>query len=214
MDSIYPLNAKLLGKNWPAIVDDYLETFPPNHFNLNRTAKQFPGYVEQYLSDYTERYPFLAELADYEWVEMDLLEVDEALPHSQLESPQTPDHITSYGPIINPALRIRHYQFPIISIAEQLESSKRKPGKVKPGQSRVAIYRDPKLNRCRFLDVGPVAASVVEAAQAAPITYAELIALAVSMSPGVNPQQTIADFLVLVDDLQSKNLFLGNKKLT
>src|SRR5277367_133169 len=74
MNSIYPLSAKLLGKNWPAIVDDYLETFPPHHFNLNRTAKQFPGYAEQSLSEFTERFPFLPELADYEWVEMELLE--------------------------------------------------------------------------------------------------------------------------------------------
>jgi hypothetical protein len=212
MQSIYPLCAKLLGKSWESIVDDYLEANPPDHFNLNRSAKRFPQYVESALSNYTKRFPYLAELADYEWIEMEMLEINKDLPQSDLEKLETPEQFTIYSPVVNPAMITRHYQYPIIAIAERIEASKHKPVKVKPGASDVVVYRSPQTNGCRFLSVGPVAAKIIEAARDKKSTYADLISLAVSMNPNDNPTQVVADFLELVEYLQTNHLFLGSTK--
>src|SRR5579883_3341877 len=37
-DSVYPCCARLLGDRWDDIVDHYIHKFPPDHYNLNRTA--------------------------------------------------------------------------------------------------------------------------------------------------------------------------------
>jgi len=214
MKSIFPLCAKLLGKKWDGIVDDYLHTCPPNHFNLNRTAKRFPKYVENSLDDERKRFPYLAELADYEWIEMELLELelDQDLPKSELGNLESPEHFTNYRPVVNPAMIMRHYQYPIIAIAERIEASKHKPTKVKPGESDVVVFRSPETNGCRFLSVGPVAAKIIETARDSRMTYAELISMAVSMNANDDPTRVVADFLELVEHLQTNQLFLGSTK--
>ncbi len=152
MLSIYPLCAKLLSSHWEEVIDNYLDVFPPSHFNLNQTAKQFPEYVTNHLQEFTAKYPYLSELADYEWIELELLEHHAStVSPSELEILQTPEHFAQFGPILNPALIIRKYQHPIIAIAEKLEGPKRKPGKVSPKQTHVVVYRDCENNRCRFL---------------------------------------------------------------
>jgi len=214
MRSIYPLCAKLLGKNWDKIVDDYLSTHPPDHFNLNRTAKRFPIFAQSNLSQYKAKFPYLAELADYEWIEMEILEIEAGAPKSDLENLERPEHFTDYRPIVNPAMIMRHYQYPIIAIAERIEASKHKPTKVKPGESDVVVFRSPETHGCRFLSVGPVAAKIIETARADRGSYADLISLAVSLNSNDNPTKVVSDFLELVGSLQANNLFLGNKKST
>ncbi len=142
MSSIYPLCEKLLGKVWQGAVELYLEECPPNHYNLNRMAKRFPEFVMEHLPEQIERFPFLGELADYEWVEMELLEYNEDTPRSDLASLQSPSEFAQYAPIVNPASIIRHYQFPIIEIASKIENSKRKPAKVRARKSYVVTYRE------------------------------------------------------------------------
>lgn len=214
MSSIYPLCAKVIGGRWEQIVDDYLEVHPPHHFNLNRTAAHFPSFIATYSESLLHRCPYLIDLADYEWVELEMIEHDGIAPTSQLENLDSPEQFARFGPIINPALKVRTYQYPVISIAERLESGKRKAGKVNAKQSHVVIYRDPAINRCRFLEVGPTAAAILsrvieETAEHRVCTYNELMTLAVSMS-AADPQKTIADFLGLVEQLQTDRLFLGN----
>jgi hypothetical protein len=215
LTSIYPLCARLLGKHWKTVVDDYLNAFPPSHFNLNKTGYRFPQYVLESLPDMIQRHPYLAELADYEWAEMEMLECDEQAPPSELKQLDSVDQFSLYAPIVNPALALRHYRFPIIKVAEQLESGKRKPAKVNAAKSvvNVVIYRDPQLNRCRFLDVGDVAAAVLERVQTQSTSHTDLIALVLSMSPDVNPQIVIADFLAMIEHFQANRLMLGNRRI-
>lgn len=214
MSSIYPLCEKLLGKVWQGAVELYLEECPPNHYNLNRMAKRFPEFVMEHLPEQIERFPFLGELADYEWVEMELLEYNEDTPRSDLASLQSPTEFAEYAPIVNPASIIRHYQFPIIEIASKIENSKRKLAKVRAKKSYVVTYRDPKTNRCRFMDVGETAAALIESAKAQATPYTQLITQAVALNPDSDPQTTITQFIELVDNLQSSNVFLGNRNLS
>jgi hypothetical protein len=81
-----------------------------------------------------------------------------------------------------------------------------------PKDSIVLIYRDPSINRCRFLEAGAVAASILEKCRQSLTPYTDLIKFAVSAANS-DPQSVIADFLSMVEHLQANNLFLGNKSL-
>lgn len=211
MRSIYPFTARLLGSAWQSTVDHYLAQYPPNHFNLNRTAMRFSAYLQEHGARWQNQFPFLCELVDYEWVEMELLEIDAEPPVSELCGLQSPEQFTQYAPILNPALILRHYRYPMIKIVSQLETSKRLPRNVSPVETNVVIYRDPQNNNCRFLEVGPTAAMVLEKVHEN-VSYAELIQLAVSLNAGADPQKVVADFIGMIENFQDIRVFLGNRK--
>jgi hypothetical protein len=87
-------------------------------------------------------------------------------------------------------------------------------GKLSQAATNVVIYRDPSINRCRFVEVGDVAAAVLEKLLLCPTPYTELISFAVSISRETDPQQTIADFLGMIEHLQSIHIFLGNQRVS
>jgi hypothetical protein len=211
--SIFPFCAKLLHKHWEEIVDDYLEKYPPNHFNLNRSAQRFSEYLDKHQPRLKKRFPYIVELADYEWLELELLEKDVISPPSELETLESPEQFTAFAPIVNPALALRRYNYSIMKIAEEIQNSCQKPRNSSRMPTNVVVYRDPCGNRSRFLEVGSVAASIIEMALADNAAYSELISFAVSMNPNHDPQSTVIEFLAMVENLQENHLFLGNRKL-
>lgn len=213
ISSIFPFCAKLLHKHWEEIVDDYLEEYPPNHYNLNRSAERFPEYLDRHQPKLKKRFPYIVELADYEWLELELLEKDAIPPQSELETLESPEQFADYAPIVNPALALRRYNYSIMKIAEEIESSCQKPRNSSRMPTNIVVYRDPCGNRSRFLEVGSVAASIIEMALEGKAPYSELISFAVSMNPNHDPQSTVIEFLAMVENLQENHLFLGNRKL-
>jgi hypothetical protein len=210
MDSIYPYCAQLLSTQWPAIVDDYLLRFPPDHYNFNRLCSRLPAYFTTYGGKYTLKFPFLSELADYEWIELEKIEQDEQIdsePHTQLSDPA---QFVTLSPLLNPTVTMRDYRFNILSIARRLEQGK-KLGKVEPERTLVAIYRQPQTHLCKFVELGEAAASIVEATRAGDKTYQQLLPLALALVPDTEPQQAVTDFLELIEELQELGIFVGDR---
>ncbi|HEY9677899.1 MAG TPA: putative DNA-binding domain-containing protein [Drouetiella sp.] len=212
MNSIYPYCAKALKKKWEQTVKEYFLKYPPNHFNLNRAAKRFSEYLKEDRGDLMEKYPFLAELAEYEWLELELLEVDEVVALQPNLVLAKPEHFIQYAPLLNPVLILREYQYPVSAIADKLAANK-SVAKTKPERSRVAIYRHPQTNHCKFLDVGEVAFEVIQASQQKPKSYADLISLSVEKAANLDPQKTVVEFLDLIEKLQELQVFIGSKKI-
>lgn len=212
MASIYPYCAKILKKKWEPTVREYFLAYPANHYNLNRAAQRFPTYLKSEGSHFLKKHPFLAELADYEWLEMELLEVDEDVKPQPNLVLSKPDHFIQFAPLLNPVLLLRQYEYPISEIVEKLES-KKSIGGIKPHSSRVAIYRHPLTNLCKYLDVGEIAFEVIQASIDVPHSYADLISLAVSRSANPDPQKTVVEFLDLVEKLQDIQVFIGSTKI-
>jgi len=90
IDSIYPGCSRLIGERWDEVVDNYLEHYPPSHYNFNRTAANFSAYLKEHGERYTKKFPYLCELADYEWLELEILEKNvkiEPAPYASLAVP-------------------------------------------------------------------------------------------------------------------------------
>lgn len=212
MLSIYPHSARLLGASWESIVDDYFETCPPNHYNLNRAASRFPQFLQGHEKG-LKRFPFIAELADFEWIELELLEIDTPLPSSEIDALRSPDQFQTYGPIVNPALIVREYSYPIMKIVEQLESGKRLSRKVKATESFIAVCRDTLSSKCRFLEVGRMACDLVRLA-IKKCTYSALISHLIATSPHKDPETTISEFLEFLEEMTDKHVFIGHQTVS
>lgn len=210
IESIFPYCAITIGKKWEDVVDDYLRIFPPNHFNLNQTAKRFPEYLAKHADEYLKRYLFIVELADYEWLELELLEKPVHIAPQAWKAPTSPAEFIQLKPILNPTITVRHYSYPILHIASQIESHSKPPKKVKPEASCVAVYRDPVTTKCKFLALGNSAAKIIESCLASDKSYSELLKLAITENPNTNPEKTATEFLELLEQYQKLNVFVGS----
>jgi hypothetical protein len=210
MLSIYPYCSKLIGENWESLVDDYLVKFPPDHYNFNRLCYRLSEYFTRYGGKYLKRYPFIAELADYEWIELEKMELDVDIhprPHEPLASPE---HIAALAPLVNPTLTVRKYKYNIPDIANALEDDEKLPAKIDPEETYVAIFRHPENHRCKFVEVGAAAARVLEMTHGQTLSYQSLIPVVVSLTPDVNPQESVMEFLELIEELQEMRVLVGS----
>lgn len=137
LSNIYPDTHKLLDKEWNNLISKYIEKYPPNSPILTKVAERFPLFLSEE-KNIQIKYPFLSELALYEWLEVDI--------YGRETRTKTNGHF------LNPASEICNFNYPIPEIAERVEN-KKPLGKQKPSPTNVLIYRDPKNLTIRFIEL-------------------------------------------------------------
>lgn len=212
MNSIYPGCAKVLGKHWHEMVGEYFENCPPGHFNLNAGAAKFSEFLKERIDPCVKRHPFLSELADYEWIELEVLEhAGEPLPGEDIALDE-PTKFATFGPNVNPVLIVRHYVFPITKVVDWLRAGVKLPRRVGKQSAHMLIYRDPDDLDARFLELGELAVAIVEKAIEGSASYADLIGFAVERKGG-DAQAAVEEVLTLFERLQSLKVFVGSRRV-
>lgn len=216
MSSIYPCIKQLLGKKFRDLVLAYYETMPPRHYNLNQSAKDFARYIAEHEEKLIERYPFIVELAEFEWVELEVMELrtntelrtnKELKTNKDLRADSAEDFATA-SPKLAEVTYLRAYKYPVMSISRALLDGEKLPRRVKKEATWMAIYRDMETHNCRFYELSEISFELLRAVQNNKgITYGDLIRQAVSLSKN-NPEDTVNDFLTLVEDLKESSLLI------
>jgi len=213
MRSIYPGCQKILSRQWVKLVDQYMETCPPDHYNLNKAAQGFSTFLKNHTPELVTRHGFLPELADYEWIELEIMESDLVAQRGINIQLDSPEKFQEYGPILNSVLVIRNYNYPISKLVDWLRDDVRLPRRIKKCKTNLAIYRDPEELNARFIELGDLAARIIEKISQGTISYAELLAFAVSECGSQDPQETVVQVLELFEELDELKVFLGSRKL-
>lgn len=209
-DCIFPNCAKVVGSKWERLVEDYYERYPSSHFNFNKICENFPRFLSEQCPDLMGKYPYLAELADYEWLELEKVEDARTIEKAAHVSITGLEQVSLYYPLVNQTLSVRHYAYPVPDIAEKLEKSKRPRKHFAEKPTIVAIYRDPETFRSRFIELGEAAGAIVETAQQSPTVYQDLLKLALSLTEEINPANAAVEFLELIEELHTDNIFVGS----
>lgn len=137
LKSIYPNCYKLLKGNWNNLVQKYIEKFPPNTPILNKVAARFPDFLKSE-KKILKKYPFISELALYEWKEIEIYEKEDIKSNGKL----------------NPVHEICKFKYPIPSIIENIETKRQRSKEAeKESSTSVLIYRDPKTLEVRFFEL-------------------------------------------------------------
>ncbi len=210
MLSVFPGCARLLNKKWQETIDDYFQTCPPKHYRLNMSASSFSEYLIEHCPDHLRKFPYLADLADYEWVELQLMEDAreiKALPHKPLSEPV---HFEKMAPVVNPVLTIRNYSYPVPVIVDYLREGQL-PRNISPRDVYVAVYRDPETHLGRYVEITPGIAQLISEAQEKPTVYADLAVTAIAYSKAGSAENALLEFFEAVEKLQSLNLFIGSQ---
>lgn len=211
LSSIYPYCQKILNRSWEKTIREYVQAFPPVHFHLNTSAKRFPQFLREFCPDLLEKFPYLAELADYEWLEMELLEVDTAISVTSKTPLNDPQAFVKLGPILNPTLRVHSYKFPIQHIVDLIEDDKGFRKKFKPEECHVAMYRDPFSHKVRIVELDANAKLLLSEANNS--SYADLARLCVELNPEMDPQSTVSEVIELIEQFHEINLFVGDREI-
>lgn len=99
------------------LVADYLVTHPPQHFSLRYIGQHLPNFAGR--QPLLSAYPYLAELADFEWQLFDIYDAADVTLLSESQLQQLPPTAWPHLPLrAQPALRLGHYAWPVDRIYE------------------------------------------------------------------------------------------------
>jgi len=210
MSSIFPVCRKLLGeKRFSLTVEDYVRRNPPEHFRLNRIGQRFPDYLRR-LSEVSVAFPFIAELADYEWLELMLMEDAREGFRTGDFPPRDSDQWECLAPVLNPVLEIRRYDYRIPDLAKEID---REGAPVSTGirPTAVVVFREPESQRIRFLELAAVPLALLCQLRRHRCSYLELLERLECMFVEISADEFVANIAHLLKFFYMEGVLLGSE---
>ena len=150
----FPVLRKVLDDGeWHGLIRNYFRTHRARTPLFPKMPQEFLQYLQEEQETVTQRFPFLPELAHYEWVELALsLDVRE-IP---LEGIDPAGDLLSGVPVLNELSWSLAYDYPVHRITpDNLPQGK-------PAQPAcLFVYRD-RQDKVRFIELNPLAARLVD----------------------------------------------------
>ncbi len=228
--TLFPYCRFLLGDSWPEISEQYRRLHPNRSFQLYHCGQDFPGFLEQQ-EELCTTFPYLSELALYEWLEADVENApDQSLPSSFMgEIPATPDDLQRYHPVWNAASSLNGwtYDIPLIitQLAPMLEafaddeaeadeiSSALENLSADPTAKSLLIYRDRLTHRARFFELNHLTSQLLKLSADPHLSYFDLFSQLKQNTPALAniPLETILQQgQALLQQCQSAQILLGS----
>lgn len=195
----YPVLKEILGdKSWHVLVREYFV----QHRSSTPLFMQMPGEFLVYLQ--TERdpqandFPFLLELAHYEWTELELAVSDEKITMEGID----PNGDLLNGRVaISPLCRFLGYQYPVHRIGASYLP-------MEPESTHLIIFRDRKDN-VEFIELNQVTASLLNRIQGSEQSTRNLLLNIAGELNHPEPDKIIEFGVALLNDLQKRGVILG-----
>ncbi len=221
LESIYPFTHQVLTHNqadnshWRSWVDAYRRAFPNRSYSLIGAICDFSEFLESQPALLAE-FPFLVDLARYEWLEMVVLNDPESDLPARLE-PMVPDLalFDQYQPVWNPIRRLQTFSYNIPILLDAWKASPQSvlesPGLFQ-GEVDVLIYRDSRTLDARFFVVNTLTATLLRLS-ATGVSYEEGLTALYSEIPALSqlPMDVLkAQARGLLEDCLEKDILLGS----
>lgn len=214
MTKAYPACAKLLKPTWKNIVADYIALNQPRSYDMLLLGEQFPQFVEEYLFDrYKRAFPFLLELAKYERIETQSIHHKGIIETESQCSLDTPENYIKFGPILNPTLTIREYEFPVHQIDEKLRHSNRIPRNIKKAKTYLLTYQSPNDRSVIDFEVDSTTTALLEKIASSNISYAELAQLVLGYFAKEDQHRALKYFAEFIEDMHTNGVFTGDRNV-
>ena len=145
LSRIYPYSKKLIGKEWEKLLSEYFEFFPPKSPIFNKIAENFPLFLS-HQEKLLKKYPFIQELAMYEWLELEIADRENETEKKNL---------------INPIHVLFSSNYPVNKIIEYIDNNA-DLNKLETRETHIIIYRDPKTYQVRFFELSKASLAYIE----------------------------------------------------
>lgn len=169
LQNIYPFTYALLSRNgddkaaWETLVEHYRRERPNRSYKLMGAVSGFHQYLP-IQRELLEKFPFLPDLALYEWLEMEVMNLPDSPPLLGLLSqiPEIED-FSAFCPVWNSAKRLQAFNYNIPALLDELKQTKEPQAleSFPPGPVNILVYRDPETLDARFFCLNDLSASLI-----------------------------------------------------
>jgi hypothetical protein len=191
-------------EKWNGIVRDFMVNHRCETPHFPEIAQEFLAYLSESRQAEADDYPFMLELAHYEWVELALGISDE---DAELPSHDPNGDLLEGIPLVSPVAWNLTYSYPVHRISTEMipEGPSREP-------SHLVVYRD-RLDRIHFLEINAVTQRLLELIkQNAQATGLEILQMIAGEMQHPDPDVVINAGAQLIQDLKARNIIIGARQ--
>jgi hypothetical protein len=193
LQNIYPYTYRLLSRRgsaeaeWKVVAESYRRAYPNQSYKLMGAVSSFPEFLSEQAA-LMETYPFLSDLALYEWIEMEVINLPD--PAAEIDFPDAIpplEKLAEFRPVWNPARRLHRFRFHMPEVLEQMKQSnfEMQNQEVLLKRTDILIYRDPTTLEARFFCLNELTAELIALSEVHPVSYQELLLLIQEQSPAL-----------------------------
>ena len=191
---------------WHTLIRDYFEHHRSTTPLFPEMPREFLKYLENEREAQESDFPFLLELAHYEWVELALSLLDQDIEDIKVNAD---GDLLNGVPVLSPLAWPLTYQYPVQKIAPDFIPEQ-------PGETAtfLLVYRD-NNDEIHFLDINPVTARLLQLIQEDKgLTGEEILNLIAEELNHPNPQVVVEGGLQILHDMKLRNVILGVNSVT
>ena len=192
------LRAILNDPQWQALGQDFFAKHVCHSPHFSKIPEEFLDYLQNE-RDNSADFPFMLELAHYEWVEMALSIAQENVPDQQ----QSPDKLLDRSIRLSPLAWPLAYQYPVQKISPNFlpEAAPEQP-------TFLIVYRNPE-DEVHFIEITPLTYRLLEIIQEhGQILTEDCLKQVAEESKHPNPDIIIAGGLQILKELAEKTIIL------
>lgn len=204
MASSFPVLRKIItDEQWHKMMRDYVSNHQAHTPLFPKMPQEFIQYLEHERVGHAEDYPFLLELAYYEWIETSLSMDSREISFEGIE--QEGDLFEGV-PVLSPLAMPLAYQWPVHKISPDFL-----PETLPEQATYIAIYRD-RHDEVGFMELNPVSAKLLEACLSNKQTGKEILLSIAEQLQHPNPDVVISGGMEIMQDFKNKDIILGTKE--
>lgn len=169
LESIYPHCHRLLSRNgqdeegWRKLAERYRRAYPNPSHKLMGAVWSFAEFLANQ-QEWIAEAPYLPDLARYEWLEMEVLNLpDVSVPAGFLSEVSPPELWMTMSPCWNPARRLEHFDYHVPKLLEALKAAdfELQGLSLETEPVDILIYRDPVSLDARFFCLNALTARLL-----------------------------------------------------
>lgn len=196
LDSCFPVCRATLGeKRWRQLNRSFYRDWPSH----TPWFHEIPYELVRYLNETTLKQPlpaWLAELADYEWVELAVDIIDCPTPNHARKG-----DLLVEQPVLNPTLMNLSYQWPVHKIGPDYRPRKPQP-------THLLVYRDDQ-DKVQFIASNPVTAHLLELLKNSSLTGRTACLQIARELQHPAPEALVSHGLAILEQLRQQGVILG-----
>jgi hypothetical protein len=197
--STYPVLKEILGENaWHNLVREYFIEHRASTPLFMQMPKEFLVYLQQERKQPDNEYPFMLELAHYEWTELELAVSDEKI---SMQGISANGDLLENRVAISPLARVLGYQYPVHRIGINFLP-------LEPEPTSLIVFRD-RNDNVEFIELNQVTASLLNIIQNSPQTTREIMLAIAEQLDHPEPDRMIYFGIELLEDLHKRGVILG-----
>lgn len=200
----FPVLRKILSdEQWQSMVRDYFKTHQARTPLFPRMTQEFLQYLNNEREVHAHDYPFMNELAHYEWLELAISIDTRELDYEAVD--REGDLLTA-NPVLSPLAWPFVYQYPVHRISPDFL-----PEQAPEQPSYLVVYRD-RGDEVGFLELNPVSARLIEVLQSDTERSGEAILLDIAEQiQHPEPQIVVNGGRDILQGMKEKDIILGSR---